>query len=73
MTTAWLLNAVGLFATTVGALLTFLYLYESPKFSDKFTSPDAARAFAKHQRSLLIAVGLLAAWLLIQILSVILL
>ena len=52
MTTAWLLNAVGLFVTTVGALLTFLYLRESPRFVDKFASPEAGREFSRHQRML---------------------
>jgi hypothetical protein len=73
MTTAWLLNAVGLFVTTVGALLTFLYLHESPRFADKFSSSDAVRDFSRHQRKLAWAVGLLAAWLVVQCLAVILL
>jgi len=73
MTTAWLLNAVGLFVTTVGALLTFLYLYEAPRFADKLGSAEAKSAFAKHQRSLSWVVGLLSAWLVIQCLALILL
>ena len=71
MTTTWLLNAIGIFVTTIGALLTFLFLYESPKFADKFTSPEAAREFAKYQQLLAKAVGLLALWLLMQALGVI--
>ena len=73
MTTAWLLNAVGLFVTTVGALLTFLYLYGAPRFADKFVSPEAKRDYAKHQRLIVWAVGLLAAWLVVQYLALILL
>ena len=73
MTTAWLLNAVGLFVTTVGALLTFLYLRESPRFADKFATPEAKRDFSRHQRMLEWVVGLLSAWLVVQCLAVILL
>ena len=72
MTTAWLLNAVGLFVTTVGALLTFLYLRESPRFVDKFASPEAGRDYSRHQRMLAWVVGLLSAWLVVQCLAVIL-
>ena len=71
--TTWILNAVGLFVTTVGALLTFLYLRGTPRFADKFASPDAGREFSRHQRMLTWVVGLLAAWLVVQCLAVILL
>ena len=73
MTTAWLMNAVGLFVTTVGALLTFLHLHGAPQFADKLNSPEAKSAYAKHQRSLAWVVGLLAAWLVVQCLALILL
>ena len=73
MTTTWLLNAVGLFVTTVGALLTFLYLRESPRFVDKFASPEARGDFSRHQQKLAWVVGLLSAWLVVQCLAVILL
>jgi hypothetical protein len=73
MTTAWVLNAVGLFVTTVGALLTFLYVREVPRFAEKFASPEVGREFARHQRLLTWVVGLLSAWLVLQCLAVILL
>lgn len=73
MTTAWLLNAIGLFVTTVGALLTFLFLHDTQRFAGKFASPDAAREFVRHQRLLAWVVGLLSAWLVVQCLAVILL
>ena len=72
MTTTWLPNAIGLFATTVSALLLFLYLQAAPRFAAELQTPAAKLAFAKHQRSLSIAVGLLAAWLAFQYLSLIL-
>jgi len=72
MTTAWALNTVGLYVTTVGALLIFLYLWKSPRFADEWLSPEGKRAYTKHRRLLVAGVGLLAAWLVIQFLSLIL-
>ena len=72
MTTTWLLNAAGLFSTTAGALLIFLYLWKSPKFADDWLTPEGKRAYSKHRRLLVIGVGLLAAWLAIQYLAIIL-
>jgi hypothetical protein len=66
MTTSWVLNAIGLFAVTTGALLMFLYLRKSPKFAAQLTSDEAKRAYEKHQRLSMIAMGLLAAWLVVQ-------
>ena len=73
MTVAWILNTVGLFATTVGALLIFLYLWKAPRFAEDWLSPEGKSAYAKHRRLLIVSVGLIAAWLLVQYLSVILL
>lgn len=73
MTAAWVLNSVSLFATTVGALLIFLYLTQAPRMVGDGIPADVKQAFEKHRRMLTIAVGLLAAWLLVQYLAVILL
>ena len=73
MTVAWVLNSVSLFATTVGALLIFLYLTQAPQLVGDGIPEDVKRAFEKRHRMLTIAVGLLAAWLLVQYLAVILL
>jgi hypothetical protein len=73
MTTAWILNTVGLLATTIGALLIFLYLWNAPRFAEDWLSPEGKRAYEKHRRLLIVSVGLLAAWLVLQYLSVILL
>ena len=61
MTTTWLLTVLGLFTTTVSALLLFLYLQAAPRFAQELQTPEAKTSFAKHQRSLSIAIGLLAA------------
>ena len=73
MTIAWILNTVGLLATTIGALLIFLYLWNAPRFAEDWLSPDGKRAYEKHRRLLIVSVGLLVAWLVLQYLSVILL
>ena len=71
MTTIWTLNLVGLFVTTVGALLIFLYLWKSPRFADDWLSIEGKRAYGKHRRLLVVGVGLLAVWLVIQYLALI--
>ena len=73
ITTTWILNAVGLFITTVGALLVFLYLWKAPRFAEAWLTPEGQVAYARHRRQLIVAVGLLAAWVLVQYLAVILL
>ena len=72
MTTAWILGSVSLFATTVGALLVFLYLCNSPASVEAWQSPAGKMAYPKYRRMLIISVGLLAAWLLVQYLAIIL-
>ncbi len=73
MTTAWLLEALGLLATTIGALLILLHLLSSSPFADEFRTEEAKRAYAAHRRRLVIAVALLSLWLLIQDVGVLLL
>lgn len=73
MTINWVLHAAGLFVTTVGALLTFLYIWRSPRFADQWLSPEGKEAYARHRRLLIVAVGLLAAWLIAEYLAIILL
>ena len=70
MTTAWMLNAIGLYATTVGALLIYLYLRQPLQL--RLANEDRP-AYEAHQRRLRMGVGLLAAWLLIQDIAVIVL
>jgi len=73
MTLAWILNTAGLYVTTVGALLIFLYLWNSPRFADAWLTPDGKRAYAKHRRLVVAGVGLLSAWLVLQYLALIVL
>lgn len=71
--TTWALNAFGLYVTTVGILLVFLYLWNSPRVADEWQLPDGKLAYAKYRRNLIVAVGLLSAWLLLQNLALIIL
>jgi amino acid permease len=64
--TGWIVNAVGLFLTTVGALLIFLYLWKSPRLAEE-SAPASRPGHARH-RNLLIA-----AWFLLQCVALILL
>jgi hypothetical protein len=72
MPVTWALNTIGIYLTTVGALLIFLYLWRSPRFADEWLSPEGKRAYARHRRMLIVGVGLLAAWLVLQYMSLIL-
>jgi multisubunit Na+/H+ antiporter MnhB subunit len=66
MTTAWVLNAIGLFAVTAGALLMFLAFRKAPKSVPESPTPEDRRAYEKHRRLSTLAMGLIAAWLVIQ-------
>lgn len=70
MVTAWMLNAVGLYATTVGALLIYLHLRRPIAVHLQGAEQTA---YEQHQKRLRIGVGLLAAWLLIQDIAVLML
>lgn len=39
------------------------------RFVDRWLSPEGKRAYAKHRRLLLVVVGLLATWLVVQYLA----
>ena len=71
MTVSWVLNAIGLFAVTSGALLMFLYLRNAPKFVAELPTDEARRAYEKHRRLSVVATGLIAAWLVIQYIGLI--
>src|SRR5262249_1773085 len=71
MPTAWVLNAVGLYATTVGALLIYMHLRRPLPI--QILNTEERTAYERHQRRLRLGVGLLAAWLLIQDIALIVL
>ncbi|MGQ0509090.1 MAG: hypothetical protein ACT4P9_00625 [Betaproteobacteria bacterium] len=73
MPVSWILSTVSLFATTIGALLIFLYLWRAPRIAEDRLSPGERQAAEKHRTRSLASVGLLAAWLLVQAVAVVLL
>jgi hypothetical protein len=70
MTMAWALNAIGLFLTSVGALLMFLHLRRTPPLAETASPADVRRAYQNDRRLMTIAVGLIAAWCVLQYLGV---
>ncbi|MGW8269506.1 MAG: hypothetical protein ACWGNS_03535 [Burkholderiales bacterium] len=69
----WIMNTLGLYVTTVGALLLFLYLYRSPQAADYWSSSEGKSEYVRHRRRLIIGTGLLAAWLVLENTSALLL
>lgn len=70
MTTTWILNAAGLFLTTAGALLMYLYLRGTPRLAENASAQEVRRAYEKDRRLLLIGVGLIGAWCVVQYVGV---
>lgn len=66
MSTAWLLRAIGLFATTAGALLVLLHLIPPPPYAKEFRTPEARLAYEAHRKQVVIAVALICLWFVIQ-------
>ena len=67
--TAWVMNAIGLLANTIGVLLLFLYLH---KTSPAAETAGGAPVFANKERKLLkFALGLMAAWFIVQYIALI--
>ena len=66
MSTTWLLKAIGLFATTAGALLVLLFLIPPPTYAKEFRTPEARRAYEVHRKQVIIAVALICLWFVVQ-------
>jgi hypothetical protein len=62
----WILQALGIFATTAGALLTFLAHRQVPRLLAGATTPEGKLAFDMHHRRLSWALGLVASALVLQ-------
>ena len=66
MSTEWMLRAIGLFATSAGALLVLLYLIPPPAYAKEFRTPEARRAYDVHRRRVILVVALICLWFVIQ-------
>jgi len=71
--TAWVLQAVGLLVTTIGALIVFLHLHRTSKQLEGRDLPPECAALARDRRLLMIVMGLMSGWFLIQYVGLLLL
>lgn len=69
-TTLWILNTVGLLATTVGVLIVFLHLHRSSRAVGNAPLPEVCQPLLKDRRMLTVTVGLMAAWFVVQYVAV---
>ena len=74
--TSWFINAIGLLATTVGALVIFLHLHRTSNEVEKVKRGEALpadyAALLRDRNLLKITIGLLAAWFVIHYVALIL-
>jgi len=73
MTITWAVHALAFFVTTVGGLLTILHVQQGRRFADGMQVAGEKRAYEKHQAQTVIAVALLALWIVLQYLALVLL
>jgi hypothetical protein len=69
-TTLWILNTVGLLATTVGVLIVFLHLHRTSRTVSATPLPESCQPLLRDRRMLTITVGLMAAWFVVQYVAV---
>jgi hypothetical protein len=71
-TTLWILNTVGLLATTIGVLIVFLHLHRTSRAVGNGPLPEVCQPLMKDRRLLTVTVGLMAAWFVVQYIAVLL-
>ena len=62
--TTWILETVGLLVTTIGALIAFLHLHRTSRAMA--TIPAECAPLVKDRRLLMITMGLMSGWVVIQ-------
>jgi len=70
--TLWMLNTIGLLATTIGSLIVFLHLHKTSQLADHVKLHKECAPLLKDRRLLMVTTGLMAAWFVIQYAAVIL-
>jgi hypothetical protein len=70
--TTWILETVGLLVTTVGALFAFLHLHRTSREMANAPIPAECAPLLRDRRLLMITMGLMAGWFVIQYIAVIL-
>ena len=73
MTTTWMLETIGLLVTTVGALVAFLHLHRTSREMAHSPVPEACASLVRDRRLLMITMGLMASWFIVQYIGLILL
>ena len=73
MTTTWILEMIGLLVTTVGALIAFLHLHRTSRDMANTPVPAECAPLVRDRRLLMITMGLMAGWFIIQYAALILL
>ncbi|TMH70957.1 MAG: hypothetical protein E6H57_06115 [Betaproteobacteria bacterium] len=73
MTTTWILETIGLLVTTVGALVAFLHLHRTSREMAHSPVPEACASLVRDRRLLMITMGLMAGWFIVQYIGLILL
>ena len=64
--TTWILETIGLLVTTVGALIAFLHLHRTSREMATTNIPPECQPLLKDRRLLMITMGLMAGWFVIQ-------
>ena len=72
MTTTWMLETIGLLVTTVGALVAFLHLHRTSREMAHSPVPEACASLVRDRRLLMITMGLMAGWFIVQYIGLIL-
>ncbi len=62
--TTWVLETIGLLVTTIGALIAFLHLHRTSR--EMATIPAECAPLVRDRRLLMITMGLMAGWFIIQ-------
>jgi hypothetical protein len=71
--TTWMLETIGLLATTTGALFAFLHLHRSSRVLADADIPEECAVLARDRRLLMITMGLMSGWFVIQYVGLIVL
>ena len=64
--TTWILETVGLLVTTIGALFAFLHLHRTSREMASTTIPAECAPLVRDRRLLMITMGLMSGWFVIQ-------
>jgi hypothetical protein len=64
--TTWILETVGLLVTTIGALIAFLHLHRTSREMAATPVPAECAPLLRDRRLLMITMGLMSGWFVIQ-------